>query len=153
MSRGKCPLLGWALSVPWCSDVVNRNRLSRSRVLHFWPSSRSWMTAQSLSHIAIGRWRKKFVDCVKKNPLPWQRHLSDHSHISQQSSTPVRPAILYISWRSVRTFWNNWARTNNKNWKQFWHLGSPKVIKSGTVRQCLQCFDAVGWVAGRASGL
>ena len=36
------------------------------------------------------------------------------------------------------------------------HLGSPGqwAIKQVCVSDvCLQCFDAVGWVAGRASGL
>jgi len=28
-----------------------------------------------------------------------------------------------------------------------------KVAKSFICRGCLQCFDAVGWAAGRASGL
>ena len=35
------------------------------------------------------------------------------------------------------------------------HQGSPgqRAVKRVCVCVCLQCFDAVGWAAGRASGL
>jgi len=33
------------------------------------------------------------------------------------------------------------------------NLPVKKKLKSAKIRQCLRCFDAVGWAAGRAPGL
>ena len=52
---------------------------------------------------------------------------------------------------------NFWSKMKVKSKVYLWYsafkshkINSPRLI---IVYDCLQCFDAVGWVAGRASGL
>ena len=65
----------------------------------------------------------KKIDC--HGNFPWAITTPFHSNHLRQKG--------YQSWKFLedrwRTFWNNWPRANSTNRKQFWQLGSSKVIK------------------------
>ena len=136
--RGHCQFSGVLV---WPTGIVD----GRSRVLglHLRWSSASWLSAQSLLH--IGRWRKNvWIENKKKQKFVAVATLLKRS---QPSLTAIiyawRLLILEIGRRRSRTFWNNWARINSRNQKQFWQLWSSRVVKNGVIRQvtCDFLFD------------
>jgi len=68
-------------------------------------------------------------------------------------TSPLTPAVLGMAlWYYIRTFvWcvHQWYFIIIMSLKTCLHIITLLII----LRFCLQCFDAVGWAAGRASGL
>ena len=56
--------------------------------------------------------------------------MSDRNLISQQTSTPLKPAILYFAIIGHVLFLNNWVRTSSKNRKSYGHSRSLKWYHS-----------------------
>ena len=118
-SQRQCPLSGVSV---WWTELVD----GRSSVIHLRRSNASWLNARSLLDtigLHVGHCDEKVV-CIGQTKFschgndPWAIATEFHTN----HPLPVVLSILKISRRSDALFWNNWARTSNKNRKQFRQL-------------------------------
>ena len=66
------------------------------------------------------------------------------SHYSANMGLPVVPWACLL--HSIHIDSPDSQETSEDNWLKYYHMNDVHSL-------CLQCFDAVGWAAGRASGL
>ena len=82
------------------------------------------------------------ISCLSKFPIGFTFLVPTHPGSPGQRA--VKRVCVYLNFIVVRL-------TNDSDLKRAKIF--LKHIYKHYLRQCLQCFDAVGWAAGRASGL